>query len=184
MKAEDGTDTDKIDKATSIAAGALSALMCAAAAALDFASRCFYADLSSGKKHKGHKYEETVENLKIASYTVTGRLMALLKLLESKGSWADLCQGWKDDADRVKRYAMKAGDRIMISAKSAYDWLYVQAYYLKEAIKTAGKALKDKLADIGRAIAEAGGAIAGVVAAGAAIGGMAALEHAENKSQG
>lgn len=89
MKAVIG-DTDVIDKAVAKAVIALSTLMCLAAAGYDMAIHVLYEEDEKGN-------EEIIEALKVASYTVTGRLMALLKLMEEKSVWAEYAVRWSED---------------------------------------------------------------------------------------
>ncbi|MEQ8790291.1 MAG: hypothetical protein RIC55_28605 [Pirellulaceae bacterium] len=90
-----GAETDVVDKATSIAAAALSVLINAVAAALDLAIHFVYPKFGSKSESDESTiegYGKTPEILKICCYTITSRLMAMLKMLEEKGSWADFAE--------------------------------------------------------------------------------------------
>ncbi len=134
-----------IDYATSVAVGALSVLMCATGAALDLAIRFMYEEME-GTKDKGKKehYEEVIESLKIASYTVTGRLMALLKTLEEKGSWAEFAKQWGKEGAFVGLLAANA----VLGVLFPYGWaaliLLYEEHNLKQVIKDAAAALGEE----------------------------------------
>ncbi|MEX2026056.1 MAG: hypothetical protein WEH44_02130, partial [Pirellulaceae bacterium] len=81
-------ETDEIDKATSIAVAVLSVLTVATAAALELALHFAYPKFGStnpADQETIEGYGKTPEILKVCSYTITSRLMALLKVLEEKG---------------------------------------------------------------------------------------------------
>lgn len=94
-KSEDNPDeeTDEIDVLTSIAAAALSVLINAAGAALELALHFAYPKFGGGGDAAlPAGYGKTPEILKICSYTITNRLIALLKMLEEKGSFAEFAK--------------------------------------------------------------------------------------------
>lgn len=95
VKDDTGAETDEIDKATSIAAAALSVLVVGTAAALELALHFAYPKFGStspGDKETIEGYGKAPELLRVCSYTITTRLMALLKVLEEKSTFADFGQ--------------------------------------------------------------------------------------------
>jgi hypothetical protein len=88
-------ESDEIDKATSIAAAVLSVLIVATAAALELALHFAYPKFGSTNPSDHETiegYGKTPELLKVCCYTITSRLMGLLKVLEEKGSLADFAE--------------------------------------------------------------------------------------------
>jgi len=86
-------ETDEIDVLTSVAAGALSLLINAVSTALELALHFAYPKFGGGGNAAlPAGYGKTPKILKICSYTITNRLIALLKMLEQKGSWADFAK--------------------------------------------------------------------------------------------
>ncbi len=144
-KPEDGgEETDEIDIAMSVAVAAFSVVMCATAAALDLAIRFQYEEMQNTKSAEQKKHcEETIEKLKIASYTVTGRIMALLKTLEEKGSWAEFAKQWLKEAKGVGLLI----EHLVLAAIPMYGWTALIILYeeenMKKTVKDAWKALKD-----------------------------------------
>jgi hypothetical protein len=94
-KSEDNPDeeTDEIDVLTSVAAGALSLLINAVSTALELALHFAYPKFGGGGDAAlPAGYGKTPKILKICSYTITNRLIALLRMLEEKGSFADFAK--------------------------------------------------------------------------------------------
>lgn len=87
---------DPIDEAMCAAVAVLSVLVCVVPAALELAIRFKYPAYGSSTASPTtlEGYGETPSILKLCAYGITSRLMALLKLLEEKGTWADFAEFW------------------------------------------------------------------------------------------
>jgi hypothetical protein len=88
-------ESDEIDQATSAAAAVLSLLIVATTAALELAMHFAYPKFGSTSPDDQAAiagYGKTPDVLKVCSYMIPSRLMALLKVLEIKGSYADFAQ--------------------------------------------------------------------------------------------
>ena len=139
-----GAQSDKIDLAMSAAVAALSVIMCAAAAALDLAIRFEYEEMEDTKsKEKKEKYERVIEDLKVACYTVTGRIMALLKTLEEKGSLAEFAAQWLKEGKFLGLLAANAALGVLFP----YGWAALILLYTEKdmgnVVKSSYQALKE-----------------------------------------
>ncbi len=143
-----GKDTDELDKVMAVAVSVLSVLLCATGAALDLVIRFKYEELQDVKtdEDKEH-YEELIETLKIASYTATGRLMALLKYLEEHGCWAEFCEEWVKLGEKVSEYLKSAGEAIASGLETAGRLIQVLGMIIEEAVKDGMEALGRVLPD-------------------------------------
>lgn len=134
-----------IDKATCAAVTVLSVLLAGVSAALELAIHFQYNEMQSTKdnddlseeqkEQKCEGYEETIENLKIISYTVSGRLMALLKTIEHKGSWSEFGKKWLEDVEKAGKAIAKAfeempGDAYFCAMGFGYEsYAFMKAAY-------------------------------------------------------
>ena len=87
--------TDVVDTATAVAVGVLSALICATTAALELAIHFIYPKYGStaaSDQETIETYGKLPEILKLCVITITTRLMAILKMLEEKGTWANFAE--------------------------------------------------------------------------------------------
>jgi hypothetical protein len=95
---------DPIDPELLAAVAALSVLVICVPAALELAMRFKYPAFGS-KAASDHEtiegYGKSPDILKYCSYMITSRLMALLKMLEDKGSWAQFAEQWVKEAEYV-----------------------------------------------------------------------------------
>ena len=156
---------DPIDKATVAVVSVLSVLAVGVSAALDLVIHFQYNELNDTKDEEKRKgYEHTIETLKVCSYTISGRLLALLKLVEEQGSWAEFAKKWALDAKldliKIELFAIVGAWYVAQATKNA-------AKGIASAAKAAGKALSDCAEEIG-AVAAVAAVVAGTIAIGAA----------------
>ena len=118
--------SDEIDDATARAVKVFSVLICTVAATFDLAVYL---------THKEDCSERTVENLKILSYSLTSRLIAMLKDLEEKATWAEFAKVWEKDTVAIDQHADDGAATDLDTASTAA--------LLKEAENATGNALKD-----------------------------------------
>lgn len=83
---------DEIDAAMAVAVGVLSVLICAVPAAMDLTFKVLY------REHPPAEGDHLATKLKFVAVMVTTRLMALLKMLEEKGSCAQFAEQWGKEA--------------------------------------------------------------------------------------
>ena len=95
---KDVESEDCIDFELSLVVGIASVVMCLVAAILDLIMSFKYQDLQDAKQREDsgqeEHYEKLVEGLKVWSYSLTGRLMAELRLLEEKGTLVGIGEQW------------------------------------------------------------------------------------------
>jgi hypothetical protein len=127
---------DAVDPAMAIAVGALSTLLCAVPAALEMVLAI---------KYKGHlpDDDDSIPKMKLAAYMITTRMMALLKLLEDKGSWAQFAEQWGKELALLLACVGVA----VAAAIPIHGWvlLYIAAAEgtLKEVFTSLTEALKE-----------------------------------------
>lgn len=98
--AEDEEDPDALDKVTAVAVIALSTLLCLTSAAFDMAMRFGYIKSGSGAGDTTG-YSKSGKLIAELGVTVPSRLMALLKALETAGSFADFAEQLGKDVSVV-----------------------------------------------------------------------------------
>jgi hypothetical protein len=139
---------DPVDEAMLAAVAALSVLVICVPAALELAIRFKYP--AYGSKPTTDEQKETIEGygnspgvLKLCAYMVTSRLMALLKMLEDKGSWAQFAEQWIKEAEYL-------GVRLGVAALACiplYGWYALlvmkESGSLKNALESTTKALEE-----------------------------------------
>ncbi len=134
-----------IDVAMAVVVGLGSVLMCATAAGLDLAIRFIYEEMENTKSTETKEHcEKVIETLKVLSYTLTGRIMALLKTLEEKGSAAEFAKQWLKEGKFVGLLAAHAALGLFFP----YGWAGLILLYeernMKETMKNAALALGEK----------------------------------------
>jgi hypothetical protein len=137
---------DPIDPAMLAAVTALSVLVICVPAALELAIRFKYP--AFGSKPTTDEQKETLEGygkspdiMKVCAYMITSRLMALLKMLEDKGTWAQFAEQWVTDAEYL-------GVRLGVAALACipiYGWAALLAWYADESLEHALDSTKEAL---------------------------------------
>lgn len=128
---------DAIDTAMAVAVGALSTLLCAIPAALEMALLIQY------KGHLPSEGSETISKMKLAAYMITTRLMALLKLLEDKGSWAQFAEQWVNETKLLLACAGVA----VAACIPLYGWVALYCLASDGTLKECFKSLTEALTD-------------------------------------
>jgi hypothetical protein len=133
--------TDEVDTGTAVAVGLLSALICATSAALEMAIHFKYpkyGSTSSADQETIESYGKLPEILKMCVVTITTRLMAILKLIEDAGTWADFAEEY---AKLAKSCAETVGNALSTFAIEARAMASASA----DGIRAAAAAIADAL---------------------------------------
>lgn len=93
-----GGKPDPVDTGTCVAVATMSILLCATAAALELALHFKYPAWGSGDELAEEKYGTTPDKLVTSNDMIADRLMALLKELECKGTWAGFGEMFSKEA--------------------------------------------------------------------------------------
>jgi hypothetical protein len=147
--------TDVVDTATVVAVTVLSALICATTAALEMAIHFVYPKYGStaASDHETiESYGKLPEILKLCVIMVTTRLMAILKMLEDEGTWANLAE----------HYAEMAEHCLTVAGEAIATYIIVPIY-LAYMARQARLAAERAAAAAAAALEEAEGAVAAVV---------------------
>lgn len=130
--------TDRADKAVAIATGILSTLMLLTAAATELALHFAYPEFGKEQSNGGGHHDDASgdddshkhgalsgEMLKVLSYTITARLMELIKQIETSVTWGELGEEYLKS---LKRLGLVVASPLLLAAEVLGLLMFAAAY--------------------------------------------------------